>query len=37
VSTRTEVVGDGAERNQETPRVLGGLEPLEYPVARTRR
>ena len=37
VSTRAEVVGDGAERNQETLSVLGRLEALEYPFALTRR
>ena len=37
VSTRAEVVGDSAERNQETLRVLGRLEALEYPFALTRR
>jgi hypothetical protein len=30
VSTRTEVVGNGAERPEETLDVLGALESLEY-------
>jgi len=33
VSTRTEVVADGAERPEETLDVLGGLEPLKYTLA----
>ena len=33
MSTRTKVVADGAERSQETLRVLGGFEPLKYPLA----
>src|SRR5437899_706915 len=37
VSTRAEVVGDSAERDQETLCVLHRLEPLEYPFAFTRR
>ena len=37
VSTWAEVVGDSAERHQETLRVLRRLEPLEYPFAFTRR
>ena len=37
VPTRAEVVGDGAKRDQETLRMLGRLEALEYPFALTRR
>src|SRR5437868_1873128 len=37
VSTWAEVVGDSAERDQETLCVLRRLEPLEYPFAFTRR
>ena len=33
VSTRTEVVADGAERSQETLGVLSGFETLQYPLA----
>jgi len=37
VSTWAEVVRNGAERDQETLRVLRRLEPLEYPFTFTRR
>jgi hypothetical protein len=37
VSTRAEVIGYSAERTQETLRVLGRLEALEYPFAFTCR
>jgi hypothetical protein len=37
VSTRTEVVADGAERSQETLGVLGGFEAMEHPFPLTRR
>src|SRR6266511_1825616 len=33
VSTRTEVVADGAERSQETLGLLSGFETLEHPLA----
>ena len=33
VSTRTEVLADGAERPEETLDMLGGLEPLQYTLA----
>ena len=37
MSTWAEVVGESTERDQETLRVLGRLEALEYPFALTRR
>jgi len=37
VSARAEVVGNSAERDQETLRMLGRLEALEYLFALTRR
>jgi hypothetical protein len=37
VATGAEVVRDGAERDQEPLRVLGRLEPLEYPFTLPRR